>query len=301
MEKSEFEILYNYPLEIKIEKSKLRIMEFVEQMGEENCYISFSGGKDSTVLLHLIRSLFPEMTAVFIDTGLEYPEIKQFVKSFDNIEILKPKMNFKEVIDHYGYPIISKENSNYLSDIKTGSEKLRLRRLNGDSLGRFKLPKKYHYLINAPFKISHQCCNVMKKRPIKAYENKTGKFAFIGTLACESSLRKQQYLKHGCNAFNKSRPTSQPLGFWSEQDILNYIKVNKLEIASVYGDIVVENNILKTTGCDRTGCVFCAFGVHMEQSPNRFERLKVTHPKLHNYCINKLGMGEVLDYINVRY
>lgn len=58
---------------------------------------------------------------------------------------------------------------------------------------------------------------------------------------------------------------------------------------------------LYTTGCDRTGCMFCMFGVHLEKEPNRFQRMKITHPKQYDYCINKLGCGAVLDYIGVKY
>ena len=74
-------------------------------------YNSFSGGKDSTVLLDLVRRVFPDCPAVFIDTGLEYPELRDFVKTIDNVVWLKPEMNFKKVIETYGYPIISKEIS----------------------------------------------------------------------------------------------------------------------------------------------------------------------------------------------
>ena len=88
---------------------------------------------------------------------------------------------------------------------------------------------------------------------------------------------------------------------------LNCIFFNKIQLCSVYGDIVKdEKGKWKTTGCDRTGCCFCALGVHLEKSPNRFERLKITHPKIWDYCIRPkdkggLGMGEVLDFINVPY
>ena len=99
------------PLEAKVRMTERRIKEWVEEYGIDGVYVSFSGGKDSTVLLHIARRLFPTIKAVFVDTGLEYPEIREFVRGFDNVDWLKPKMNFKQVIEKYGYPFISKEVS----------------------------------------------------------------------------------------------------------------------------------------------------------------------------------------------
>ena len=301
MNNNELIMLQSLPLDIKIAKSKLRITEWVDYYGVDNVYISFSGGKDSTVLMHLVRSLYPTIPCVFVDTGLEYPELKEFVKKQENVEIIRPRLSFKQVIEKYGYPMTSKEQANYLHDIRYSTEKMRLRRINGDSKGRFKLAKKYHYLIDAPFAISHKCCNVMKKEPVKKYEKATGRVPFIGTMASESTLRKQTYLKNGCNAFNSKRPLSTPIGFWTEQDVLAYIKTNNVEIASVYGDIIEVNGQLKTTMCDRTGCVFCGFGIEQEKGENRYQRLEKTHPQLHDYCMNKLGFKEVCEYMNIKY
>lgn len=255
LDKKELELLQRLPLEIKIAKSKLRIEEWIRYYGEENVYVSFSGGKDSTTLLHLVRSVNPNIEAVFVDTGLEYPEVKSLVNKTENVTILRPDMSFKQVIEKYGYPMVSKEQANYLDDIRNSTEKMRMRRLNGDSQGRFKLSKKWHYLIDAPFKVSHRCCNEMKKKPVKKYEKETGKIPFIGTMANESILRQQSYLKTGCNAFDSKRPTSTPIGFWTEQDVLEYIRMNNIEIASVYGDIIETEGKLKTTKCDRTGWI----------------------------------------------
>lgn len=97
------------PLEVKVGMTKTRIREWVKEYGTDGVYVSFSGGKDSTVLLHIVRELYPNVEAVFVDTGLEYPEIRRFVKTFENVTILRPKMRFDEVIKKYGYPIISKE------------------------------------------------------------------------------------------------------------------------------------------------------------------------------------------------
>lgn len=284
------------PLEVKIEMSKKRIIEFYEK-NDGNTYISFSGGKDSTVLLHLVRSIYKEIKAVFCDTGLEYPEIREHVKSINNVDWIKPIMNFKDVIDKYGYPVVSKETSERIYSYKNYnlSDEFRNKLINE------KIPKKWQYLLNTDIKISSKCCNEMKKKPFKKYEKNTDKKPFVGLIAEESYLRTQQYLKHGCNSFNSNKKRSTPLAFWTEQDILQYIQQYNLNIPSVYGQIYTENKKLKLTGVKRTGCVFCAYGVHMEQYPNRFQRLEKTHNKLHNYCINKLGFKNVLNLIKVPY
>ena len=138
MDKRELTMLQALPLDIKIAKTKRRIQEWIDYYGENRVYISFSGGKDSTVLLKLVREVNPNIPAVFVDTGLEYPELKQFVNSIDNVITLRPEMSFKQVIETYGYPMISKEQANYLDDIRNSTEKMKLRRLNGDEKGRFK-------------------------------------------------------------------------------------------------------------------------------------------------------------------
>lgn len=301
MNRKELEMLQALPLDIKVAKSKLRIKEWIDFYGEDGVYVSFSGGKDSTVLLDLVRQVNPNIRGVFVDTGLEYPELKEFVKTFDNIDTIRPSMSFKQVIETYGYPITTKEQANYLHDIRSGSDKMRELRLSGDEKGRFKLSQRWEYLIDAPFDISAECCNVMKKRPIKDYEKRTSRVPFVGTLAEESSLRLQAYLNSGCNSFDSNRPKSTPLGFWTEQDILMYVKENKLKICSVYGDIVEKNGKLVTTGEERTGCIYCGFGAHLQPYPNKYQRLEMTHPKLYKYCMEKLGFKEVCEFMKIPY
>lgn len=277
-----------YDLRVKIELSKNRIREFYEHFGGE-VYISFSGGKDSTVLLDLVRSIYPNVVAVFVDTGLEYPEIKEFVRTIDNVIWLRPKMNFKEVLDKYGYPIISKEQAQYIDQYRNAkSLKTKQTRWFGNKWGQGKISKKWRFCVKAPFKISDKCCDVMKKRPIKKFENETKLHPILGTMACESAHRKILYLKTGCNAFDSKRPKSIPIAFWTEPDILEYLKDKPY--SSIYDK-----------GYKRTGCMFCMFGVHLEKGENRFQLMKKTHPKLWDYCINKLGCGKALDYIGVNY
>lgn len=278
-------------------------------------YVSFSGGKDSTVLLHLVRRLYPDTPAVFVDTGLEYPELREFVKSVENVTWVKPEMNFKKVIQTYGYPIVSKEISQVIEEARrhetTGKYIYRIKRLNGELLDKngnksIYNCEKWKFLLNAPFLISNKCCNIMKKKPAKKYEKETGNYPIIGTMACESQARKTAWKVHGCNAFDTKRPTSQPLSFWTEQDILEYIKKYNLPYAPVYGEIVQDNKgKWQTTKCSRTGCVFCMYGCHLEKEPNRFQNLKITHPKLWQYCMKPmseggLGLKEVLEFIGVK-
>lgn len=182
---------------------------------------------------------------------------------------------------------------------------------------------KYIFMLDAPFEISNQCCNVMKKNPAHTYFKETGRVPITAQMACESKPRLTQWLMNGCNGFDLKIPTSNPMSFWTEQDVLRYIKENDLPICSVYGDIVIDydamgqckNQIsfadygifgedrpsLKTTGCDRTGCVFCGFGCHLEKE-SRFLRLKETHPKFHNllYVLKNNGVtyADAIDWIN---
>lgn len=107
----ELKQMQSLPLRAKVRMTIQRIKGWIDEYGEDGVYVSFSGGKDSTVLLDIVRKEYPSVKAVFFDTGLEYPEIREFVKTFDNIDWIKPKMNFREVITKYGYPMISKEVS----------------------------------------------------------------------------------------------------------------------------------------------------------------------------------------------
>jgi 3'-phosphoadenosine 5'-phosphosulfate sulfotransferase (PAPS reductase)/FAD synthetase len=145
----------------------------------------------------------------------------------------------------------------------------------------------------------------MKKTPFKKYEKETGAYGIVATMACESRTRKTDWMLHGCNAFDKERPLSQPISFWTEQDVLQYIKEYAVKFCSVYGEIKEDKKgRLYTSGCKRTGCIFCMFGCHREKAPNRFQQLKETHPAIYHYCMKPmseggLGLDEVLTFIGV--
>lgn len=325
------------PLDIKVAMTKTRIREWVKEYGTDGVYVSFSGGKDSTGLLHIVRELYPNIEAVFVDTGLEYPEIRKFAKTFENVTILRPKMRFDEVIKKYGYPLISKDVAQMIYYGRKGSEfglkKIKGLKTNGEPSQFRKRYVKYAPLLNVDFNISNWCCLEMKEKPIRQKEKE--KKPIIALLAEESERRTDAWLKTGCNAFDSKRPMSKPMSFWTEQDVLQYIKQNGLSIASVYGDVVNESQIIKsgneifeqqsmfegcggkltTTGCKRTGCMFCGFGCHLEKG-SRWLRLRKTHPRQYEYCIGGgeynedgiwqpnskgLGLGHCFDVLNEIY
>ena len=189
---------------------------------------------------------------------------------------------------------------------------------------------RYKFFLEAPFEISNQCCNIMKKNPAHNYHKQTGRNPITAQMASESRLRTQKWLQNGCNAFNTTIPTSNPMSFWTEQDILLYIKLHNLPICSVYGDVVIDydkadiiegqmdisdflddgkelfdkdNLPLKTTGCSRTGCCLCGFGCHLEKKgEGRFELLKETHPGIYgllDVCKNNgVTMREAIEWTN---
>ena len=317
------------PMQAKVGMSTNRIIEWYEHWRGNVC-VSFSGGKDSTVLAHIVHDFYPDVPLVFANTGLEYPEIQAFARKM-GATFVRPKMSFSEVISTYGYPIISKENAETIHGariIKNGAKGQRKNtgvartNENGEWLnwrrkalhgiapfdsGYYCKTKWLPLARDTQFNISHYCCNVMKKEPLKRYQKENGVYPIIGTLTEESKRREQTWLRQGCNAFEGSSKTSQPMSFWLEQDVLQYIVEKGLDICEVYGEIkevetdkdgyeyealVPGRGKLKCSKEQRTGCIFCGFGVHNEKGETRFQRLAKTHPKQYEYC---MGGGQWVD------
>ena len=106
--KEDLKMMQSLPLSIKVRMTEERIRQWYQYWGGNVC-VSFSGGKDSTVLMHIARGLYPDIPAVFSNTGLEYPEIQRFVKEYGNVDVVTPSMKFVDVVTQYGYPLIGKE------------------------------------------------------------------------------------------------------------------------------------------------------------------------------------------------
>lgn len=303
----ELRMLQALPLEVKIMKTEQRIREFYEHHGGD-VYIS-EEGKDSAVVRYLVRSLYPSVPVVTVNSGLLNPYNLEHLKKDTKRIWLKPLLTQREVIEKYGYPIVSKKVAKMIRRLQNPSEdnyKSRMLSLTGyTSAGRKsvqgKLPKKWKYLIDAPFKVSEQCCYYVKHGPIDVFDKENGVHGFTGEMADEGWDRENAYLKTGCNSFG-TKSKSKPIGFWTEQDVLQFIKENKIVISKAYGEIAEDKNgKLKCSKEQRTGCMTCGFGCHLEEYPNRFQRMQHEHPAMWNYCINILKYNEVLDYMGIPY
>lgn len=393
--------MQSLPLAAKIRMTEYRIRQWVEHYGEDGVYIAFSGGKDSSVLLDMARKIYPGVRAVYVDTGLEYPEVREFVRRHENVEFLKPRVNFRAVIEKYGYPFIGKEVAGCVYGARRYMEKLLERERKAQTGGtvpnhtymadlmgidrredpenelyqkltRGEMPEtdirapvrylilqgryihkekgvatteysrmynkeRYKFFLEAPFEISSHCCSIMKKAPMHGYAKRTGRMPMTAQMASESHLRTANWLKNGCNGFGMKSPISNPMAFWTEQDVLEYIHYYRLPIASVYGEVLAdygpggeaqgEKNTLdlglfdlgkpvySTSGCNRTGCVYCGFGCHREKSPNRWEIAeRFSNPAVIDYMMRGgafnekglwkpdgrgLGFWFVIEWINI--
>ena len=298
----ELKRLQALPLDEKIALSKVRIQEWYEYW-QGKVFVSYSGGKDSTVLLKLIREMYSEVAAVYVDSGLDFPEIREHVKQTENVIRLKPSMTFREVLTKYGWLFPSKKVARCIVDYKRGTPyaQMYMEGKNYDgSPSPFNVSRyaKWKWLVDAPFPISDKCCKIIKEKPLTKYSTDSGCKPMNGTMASEGGRRKDAWLITGCNAFDMKNPISKPLSFWTEQDILRYIVDNGVEIPTVYGEIVEEKGRLTTTGEKRTGCMFCLIGCHLNK-PNRFQSMKETHPNIYKYCMEQLGLEEVLTWLKI--
>jgi len=299
MKPDELKARLQWSLEEKIEYSLEKIWEFYHYHSG-NVIVSFSGGKDSSVLLWLVRKQFPDTKALFVNTRVEYPELVKFTLKTPNVSVIYPKYRFDKIIKNYGYPMVSKKVSRFVHDLQNPTvrnEKTRILRdtgytKDGRSLPRYKIPKKWRFMVDSQFRFSDRCCVFLKEIPLHGMKTN----AFVGTLANDSQRRLLGYLKHGCNWLGK-RPRSMPLGFWTQNDVVRCIAENDIPVCDIYGDLVQTGDVYEFSKMQHTGCIFCGFGVQFEQRPNRFEKLRTTHPRLHGYAMRKLGIGDVLDFM----
>lgn len=290
--------LQSLPLNYKIMMTESLFLDAVKTFGVEHLYISFSGGKDSTVLSHIIRKYYPQILHLIVDTSCEYPETISFVeemrKSGVRINTIIPtdrngKMwTFERVVSEFGYPMFSKAVANGIRTYNHAKTEVTKQHSLEYMTRRFP-----NYLPYLSYPISDLCCEKLKKGPLKREAHNTGmKCSIIGTLAEESQTRERDWLHNGSNIFFvKADNQCRPLSFWTEQDIWDYIELFNIPIAELYNK-----------GYERNGCMYCGFGVKSEKKRlgmNRFERLSFTHPQEYDYLISHYT--DILDACKIEY
>lgn len=210
--------LQSLPFTAKLEYSKQLVKEWYEYWNGEVA-ILFSGGKDSTVTMNIVQDLYPEVPALFVDTGMEYPEIYEFISQCKNVKVLIPDFTYEQVIQEYGYPIINKKIAHILKDRIPGAvnDEERIQLLK-------QLPEKYAYLIDAPFRISDQCCNLIKGNTVHRYCKEHGLKPYDSLLACESINRLKNTVNKGFHIFGTDDPNCRRLPFGRKKIFINILK-----------------------------------------------------------------------------
>lgn len=274
----------SWSLDQKIDHSLGVIDQFYNRLNGK-CYVSFSGGKDSTIVLWLARKIFPNIKGAFCNTGNEYPEIVSFVRTFDNIDWIRPKLKPKEVLDKYGFPLVSKHVSYMLHRVRTNpntkNSKIFLD-FNNPKNTHYAIPQKWRYLINETNATSHICCDILKKEPFHKYGKFNNTFPILGIMADESMMRTTDYIRNGgCNIFSDKggNVKSLPLSIWKEQDVWDCIEKYKIPIAEIYNK-----------GAKRTGCMFCGYGCQFKED-NRLKLLLELYPKAYKMFMNYTNNG----------
>lgn len=281
----------HWTLTQKIDHSLGVIDQFSSHFGGM-VFVSFSGGKDSCVMLDLVRVIIPDVKCMFIMTGCESPSVCRFVRQKKaegiDIDIIRPEKTLRQVFADCGFPLVSKEVSHDVQACRRNPTcKSSLRKL--DMNNPHGIPERWRYLLTEPYEVSDRCCFWLKKQPSHKYIKQTGRRPFLGLLADEGYTRQSAYVKRGgCNTFSetgKRYATSWPLAIWTNADVWQYINERHLPIPDIYDH-----------GATRTGCLGCGFGAYKDKVP--LDPLPRLWPKMYqaimDYENNGIRYGDAL-------
>ena len=242
------------------------IKSLIAKEGENKFYLSFSGGKDSTILHRLLDIALPgnKIPRVFIDTGIEYNAIRKFVLGLaekdDRFVIIKPSQPIKKVLETYGYPFKSKQHAHNVMVYQNSGIGRSVQRYLGiiESNTLFRCPKMLEYQFTEDFKmkVSDQCCLRLKKMPAHKYEKESGRtIAITGMRREEGGKRKS--IK-GCVLTDKEGNVRRfhPLLVVSEEWEDWFAEREKIELCELYRP---------PFNFKRTGCKFCPFSLDLEE------------------------------------
>lgn len=250
-----------------------KIKQIINLYGEDKFYISFSGGKDSTVLHHLVDMALPnnEIPRVFSNTGIEYNMILEFVKnqaiSDNRFKIIIPKKNIKNMLENVGYPFKSKQHSHIVGIFQRSGKSLSVRKylkeVEGNNVIRCPKILQYQFTDNFNIKLSDKCCYELKKKPFKQWEKENNKTIAITGMRTEEG---GQRMGMNCIVMDKDKniikfhPLSVVSNEWEEW----FIKKYNIELCELY---------YPPYNFERTGCKGCPFALHLQEQLDLMEKL----------------------------
>lgn len=331
--RAQFVAMQQLPYEIKVQRAELRAYEFYEEMQNRgyNCHVSV-GGLDSITLYLFLKSIGINAPAISV-SGIEDKSIQRIHEQLGIIKVSSYKSKV-EVLNEVGFPVISKKIAGRIDLLQHPTEKNKTVRhaiITGEcgaqghfaKNSRMQLPQKWLELFagmaneeygtnykEAPFIVSNKCCYYLKEKPCDDWAKEHKSYPYLGLMASEGGQREEALMDHGCNYYGKTVMRSAPFGTFLRQDLLQLALDLKVPIPEVYGEIKRKpNGELHTTLAQRTGCSMCGFGIHIEERPHRFDKLRARNPKewefwMYKCCTDKetgekFGWGKVLDYIGV--
>lgn len=332
---ADFKVKQQMPYEFKKNYAYKKAWEFFDECNKRglNCHVSV-GGLDSITLFIFLKKIGIDVPGISVSVL----EDKSIQKVHDQLGIikLKPYKSKVEVINEFGFPVISKEVASKIECLQNPSpDNATVRHAimtgeTGEYGGyrkdtRMKLPQRWLELFGgpenknegvnyktAPFKASAKCCYYLKEKPCDDWAKEHNSVPYLGLMASEGGRREKSLMINGCNYFGKSTIRSAPFAIFYRQDILKLALELDVPVPEIYGEIKKKpNGTLYTTKAQRTGCSMCGFGIHMEKRPHRFDMLRQSNPKEWEFwmyrCATDLGTGEkfgwgrVLDYIGVEW
>lgn len=336
-----FQVKQKMPYEAKVMYAQARAREFASECDRRglNYHVSV-GGLDSITLYIFLREIgidAPGISASY----LEDKSIQDVHKQL-GIQCVKPicdkdgKPYTKvRVIQEFGFPVLSKEKAAKIELLQNPTEKNKTVRhaiITGETgayggfqkNSRMKLPQIWLELFGGyenenegvnyqtpNFKVSSKCCYYLKEKPCDLWAKEHNSVPYLGLMASEGGRREKSLKMNGCNYFGKTTIRSAPFAVFNRQDLLQLALDLNVPVPDIYGEIIrAEDGRLMTTKAQRTGCQMCGFGIHIEDRPHRFDRLKERNPKEWDFWMNncatdehgkKYGWGRVLDYIGVEW
>lgn len=336
MTRWEFEQKQSLPYEAKVKLAARRANEFYDEIvGNRGANVHVSvGGLDSITLLLFLRSIGLDVEAISV-SALEDKSIQAVHKQL-GVQRISPGMRQVDVLNKFGFPVISKEKASKIKALQNPTERnatVRHAIMTGEcgkqggyrTGTRMQLPKKWLELFGgpenerygtdyrtAPFKVSDDCCYYMKEQPCDKWAREHNSFPYLGLMASEGGRREKSLIANGCNYYGKTTIRSCPFATFLRQDLLQLALDLNVPVPEIYGTIERRaDGTLYTTNAQRTGCTMCGFGIHIEQRPHRFDRLREMNPKAWKYymyrCVTDektgetYGWGRVLDYIGVEW